>query len=120
MFAPRSDARAFRAVSSALRTSVYSIPMALGIAGAASGTASAASATFTANQAAQGGAVFAANCATCHAANLAGGAGPALVGKAFHASLDANYKDGFELYDFIAKQMPLNAPGSLSQANFSL
>ncbi len=118
MFAPRSDARAFRAVSSALRTSVYSIWMALGIAGAASGTASAASATFTANQAAQGGAVFAANCATCHAANLAGGAGPALVGKAFHASLDTNYKDGFQLYDFIAKQMPLNAPGSLSQANY--
>src|ERR1700722_9462141 len=62
--------------------------------------------------------MFGASCASCHAQNLTGGAGPALVGAPFHASINANYKTAAQLYGFISKQMPLNAPGSLSKANY--
>ncbi len=102
----RSRARGTIAFAFALGTSAFAIP-----AGAATGGYSPA-------QAAAGATVFAANCATCHAANLTGGSGPALVGASFHASLQSNYKTAAQLYDFIHKQMPLNAPGSLSASNY--
>jgi alcohol dehydrogenase (cytochrome c) len=80
--------------------------------------ADAATGGYSAAQAAQGASVYAASCASCHSQNLTGGAGPALVGAAFHSSLNANYKTAGELYTFISKQMPQNAPGSLSRANY--
>jgi PQQ-dependent dehydrogenase (methanol/ethanol family) len=80
--------------------------------------ANAAPGGYTAAQAAQGASMFAASCATCHAQNLTGGAGPALVGSSFHTSINANYKTAGQLYTFIRKQMPLTAPGSLSTANY--
>src|ERR1700722_8122085 len=80
--------------------------------------ADAAPGGYTAAQAAQGASMFGASCASCHAQNLTGGAGPALVGAPFHASINANYKTAAQLYGFISKQMPLNAPGSLSKANY--
>jgi alcohol dehydrogenase (cytochrome c) len=80
--------------------------------------ADAAPGGYTAAQAAQGASMFAASCASCHAQNLTGGAGPALVGSSFHASINANYRTAGQLYGFISKQMPLNAPGSLSRANY--
>ena len=73
----------------------------------------AAAGGYTPAQAARGASIFAANCASCHAQNLTGGAGPALAGPAFHTSIQANYKTAARLNDFISKQMPLNAPGSL-------
>ncbi|MBD5633116.1 MAG: c-type cytochrome, partial [Candidatus Eremiobacteraeota bacterium] len=100
-----------------LRTIVAASSLALGIA-ASTAAASAATGGYSAAQAAQGASVYAANCATCHAQSLAGGSGPALVGAAFHKSIDANYKTAAALYDFISKQMPLSAPGSLSSANY--
>jgi alcohol dehydrogenase (cytochrome c) len=78
----------------------------------------AAAGGYTPAQAARGASIFAANCASCHAQNLTGGAGPALAGPAFHTSIQANYKTAARLNDFISKQMPLNAPGSLSQQNY--
>jgi mono/diheme cytochrome c family protein len=102
----RTRARGAFAFAFALGTSAIAIP------------AAAATGGYSPTQAAAGATVFAANCATCHAANLSGGSGPALTGAAFHASLQSNYKTAAQLYDFIHKQMPLNAPGSLSAANY--
>jgi PQQ-dependent dehydrogenase (methanol/ethanol family) len=71
---------------------------------------------FSAAQATRGETVYAASCATCHAANLSGQAGPALAGKSFQSYLRGS-KTAYGLYDFIAKQMPADKPGSLSQAD---
>jgi len=69
---------------------------------------------YTRAQAASGAAVYTATCQQCHGVNLQGQAGPALVGAAFR-----NYvgKAGTaaSLEDFIAKQMPADKPGSLTQ-----
>jgi alcohol dehydrogenase (cytochrome c) len=73
---------------------------------------------YTSAQAAAGSAIYAANCASCHAQNLSGGAGPALVGPSFEKALAANYPTAARLHAFISKQMPLNAPGSLSAAEY--
>jgi alcohol dehydrogenase (cytochrome c) len=69
---------------------------------------------FTSAQATSGASLYAAKCSQCHAASLQGGAGPALIGAAFQTSLNANYTDAGKLEDFIHKQMPANAPGSLT------
>ncbi len=73
---------------------------------------------YSAAQANAGATVYAANCATCHAQKLTGGSGPALVGASFHRSIDANYKTAGQFYDFVSKQMPLSAPGSLSSQSY--
>ncbi|GAC1311770.1 MAG: hypothetical protein NVSMB21_21650 [Vulcanimicrobiaceae bacterium] len=80
--------------------------------------AHAQSGSYTPAHAATGASVYAANCASCHAQNLSGGAGPALTGATFHKAIAANYRTAAQLHDFIAKQMPLNAPGSLSKENY--
>jgi PQQ-dependent dehydrogenase (methanol/ethanol family) len=90
----------------------------LGAAAVATRAADAATGGYTAAQAALGGSIYAANCASCHAQNLAGNSAPALTGTAFHKSLDGNYPTAAALYTFIRKQMPLNAPGSLSAQNY--
>lgn len=69
---------------------------------------------YTPAQATSGAGVYAAKCSQCHAASLQGGAGPAMIGAAFQASMNANYTDAGKLEDFIQKQMPANAPGTLS------
>ncbi|MBD5655657.1 MAG: PQQ-binding-like beta-propeller repeat protein [Candidatus Eremiobacteraeota bacterium] len=100
------------------RGGAVTLPTALLLVAFATMPAAAASGGYTAAQAAQGASVFAANCASCHAQNLSGNSGPALVGAPFHKSLETNYKTAAQLDDFISKQMPLNAPGSLSAANY--
>ena len=102
----------FRARSVAL-----TIGMSAGLSALAA-PASAATGGYTAAQASSGATVYAANCSTCHAQNLGGGSGPALVGASFHSSIAANYKTAAQLYDFISKQMPLSAPGSLSSSSY--
>ncbi len=69
------------------------------------------------SQAAQGGAVYAAQCSTCHGANLEGGAGPPLSGPTFKVFLNGT-GTASHLFDFISEQMPLNAPASLSQPDY--
>ena len=69
---------------------------------------------YTAAQATAGATVYATRCSQCHAASLQGGAGPALIGAAFQTSMNANYTDAGRLEDFIRKQMPADAPGTLS------
>jgi mono/diheme cytochrome c family protein len=97
---------------------MVALPFVLVLAVATATSAAAPSGGYTAGQAAQGASVFAANCSACHARNLTGATGPSLVGTAFKKSIDANYKTAGQLEDFISKQMPLNAPASLSEQNY--
>src|SRR5439155_17227030 len=73
---------------------------------------------FTQSQADAGHAVYSANCAGCHRANLAGGGdAPALGGAGFMSSFgNRSTKD---LYNFIAKSMPVGRPGSLSEQQYT-
>lgn len=85
---------------------------------AATGSGAAVSAGYyTDTQASSGATVYSASCAQCHGVKLQGQSGPPLVGASFQRSLE-NYQTGSRLYDFISKQMPANAPGSLSSANY--
>jgi alcohol dehydrogenase (cytochrome c) len=72
--------------------------------------------SYTSAQAAQGGSVYAESCASCHGAHLQGDAAPPLIGQ----TLKAAYGTGTaaQLYDFISRQMPQNAPGSLSEPQY--
>jgi len=66
---------------------------------------------YTAEQAAEGAQVYARRCAMCHGARLEGTVEtPELIGK-----FVANWADRplANLYDYLARAMPQNAPGSL-------
>lgn len=69
---------------------------------------------YSADQAAQGAALFKQKCAVCHGANLQGGAGPELAGSQFF--LRYRGKPLSALWSTIHNDMPLNAPGTLSPA----
>jgi PQQ-dependent dehydrogenase (methanol/ethanol family) len=58
-----------------------------------------------------GQAIYQSQCAGCHGDALAGGAGPALIGPAFAGRWHGKTAS---LTAFIAGQMPMNKPGSLS------
>jgi PQQ-dependent dehydrogenase (methanol/ethanol family) len=79
----------------------------------------AAGSGFTAAQATSGAAIYAAQCSQCHGVQLQGGAGPALSGAGFHASIQASYTTAGKLYEFTSKQMPANAPGSLTPQQYA-
>ena len=74
--------------------------------------------SFSAAQAQTGQGVYSANCQSCHGANLQGGAGPALAGPGFLSKWANGKHQLADLYGVISKQMPLNAPGSLSQKQY--
>jgi S-disulfanyl-L-cysteine oxidoreductase SoxD len=69
---------------------------------------------YTAAQAKDGAAIFAAKCSVCHGVKLEGKVGPELAGSTFLATHDGQSAD--DLRDFIATAMPLTAPGSLKPA----
>ena len=71
---------------------------------------------YTNAQAARGAAVYTQYCAVCHGANLQGEAGTPLMGRTFLQAYGAG--TAAQLYDFLSRQMPLNAPGSLSQQQY--
>ena len=103
-------------------TSSSSSPASSASAASSQSSASAASATgaagyYSAAQASDGATVYSASCATCHGATLQGQSGPSLAGARFAKSLVA-YGTAQQMYDFISKQMPANAPGSLSTAQY--
>ncbi len=73
---------------------------------------------FTAGQAAQGRSDYAANCASCHLPNLAGGGeAPSLAAGNFMKSWGG--KSTKELYDYIHSAMPLGRGGSLSDTAYA-
>lgn len=69
---------------------------------------------YTPAQARAGATVYAQHCEQCHGASLQGGAGPRLIG----ANFSKGYPTSAALHDFIKTQMPANAPGSLSGAQY--
>jgi alcohol dehydrogenase (cytochrome c) len=68
---------------------------------------------FTARQAEDGGTVYQAQCAACHGAALAGGAGPNLSGANFLRRWGSGARSVGDLYDLIARSMPKQSPASL-------
>lgn len=73
---------------------------------------------YTNDQAQAGAADFAAHCASCHGANLAGtGEAPALSGAEFVS--DFNGETVGDLFDRIRTTMPQDQPGSLSRAQYA-
>jgi mono/diheme cytochrome c family protein len=72
---------------------------------------------FTGAQADSGAKQFAASCAQCHGASLQGGAGPALEGSTFLATWQGRTLGA--LYSFVHADMPLTAPGSLTDAQYA-
>jgi alcohol dehydrogenase (cytochrome c) len=71
---------------------------------------------YTTAQAARGATVYTQYCAQCHGANLQGDAGPSLSGQALQQAYGG--ATAAQLYDFTSRQMPQNAPGTLSQAQY--
>ena len=83
----------------------------------ASSLAQPAAAPFTAAQVEAGRTAYAANCASCHQANLAGsGEQPALAGPGFMAAWGRRTTK--EFYDDIRAQMPYGKGGSLDAATY--
>jgi len=74
------------------------------------------SASFSAAQVSRGASVYTQYCAQCHGATLQGDSGPALTGTTFHQTYGGG--TAAQLYDFISRQMPQNAPGTLSQTQY--
>jgi alcohol dehydrogenase (cytochrome c) len=74
-------------------------------------------APFTAEQAAAGHSDYDTNCTPCHGATLAGGAGPALAGKAFMGSW--GQKSTKDLYQYISTAMPAGNPGALAGSTYT-
>ena len=73
---------------------------------------------YTDAQADAGQTVFASQCAICHGDKLEGKVGPALAGEQFlSVSQYQELTAGF-LYKTISRQMPKNAPGSLSKTQY--
>lgn len=71
---------------------------------------------YTSEQASRGAAVYTQYCAVCHGANLQGEAGTPLMGRTFLQAYGAG--TAAQLYDFLSRQMPLDAPGSLSRQQY--
>ena len=74
--------------------------------------------SFTEAQVVQGRAAYGKACGACHGANLEGGAGVALAGASFSRTWGDGHHGLHDFYDVIAKQMPKNAPGSLSDDEY--
>jgi mono/diheme cytochrome c family protein len=72
---------------------------------------------YTEDQADAGAHLFQANCAACHGAKLGGGMGPPLAGEAFLTKWGAHTLA--DLSAFEHKQMPLTAPGSLTDQDYT-
>jgi mono/diheme cytochrome c family protein len=73
---------------------------------------------YTKQQAARGQAIYAEECAKCHAENLAGGDGsPELAGAEFLSRW--NGKSVGDLFEFMRKTMPTDDPGHLSTRQYS-
>jgi PQQ-dependent dehydrogenase (methanol/ethanol family) len=108
--------------SPAVRTHVWRAATALGalallVTGAVTSAQSAGG--YTTAQATAGASVYASRCASCHGTSLQGGAGPALTGSVFKNSINATYKTGADLLTFISKQMPADAPGTLTAQQYA-
>jgi mono/diheme cytochrome c family protein len=78
--------------------------------------AAAQSASYTAAQAEAGAQAYQASCTMCHQPDLSGGEGPPLTGAAFADSWSG--QSVASLLGFLKENMPLTAPGSLSEETY--
>jgi mono/diheme cytochrome c family protein len=74
---------------------------------------------FTEEQAEAGAGVYSAHCAQCHGPALKGTVAPPLVGKAFRANWYVGDRTLGDLFDQIARYMPMTAPGSLTKEQYA-
>jgi alcohol dehydrogenase (cytochrome c) len=86
------------------------------VASGLAGPALAQDVPFTATQAAQGKAVYAHYCASCHGAGLAGGNAPTLIGPVFAGHWARPKRSVSDLLLYVQANMPLNAAGTLSSS----
>ena len=86
---------------------------------APAGSAAAPPALYSKAQAAAGAKLYAANCAQCHGENLEGGVGPALRGPNLVRLAQKTKLTVGDFFQFMALQMPLNAPASLSKDKYA-
>jgi mono/diheme cytochrome c family protein len=82
-------------------------------------SAAAAPALYSAAQAAAGGKTYTASCAQCHGENLEGGVGPALRGPNLVQLAKKTHLTVGDFFQFMALQMPLNAPASLPKNGYA-
>lgn len=82
------------------------------------GRLDAATGDYTQAQAAAGHQVFSRHCAKCHGSKLQGQSGPTLAGSKFESNLEYSKMSAQQVFDFIRKQMPYNAPGSLRKQQY--
>jgi mono/diheme cytochrome c family protein len=73
---------------------------------------------YTDAQADAGQTVFASQCAICHGDKLQGKVGPALAGQQFLSVSQFQELTAQFLYKVMSKQMPANAPGTLSKTQY--
>jgi mono/diheme cytochrome c family protein len=78
-----------------------------------------APALYTTVQAQAGAAIYGAQCAACHGAQLEGAVGPALTGMAFHKMAAAQHLTPKTLLEVISQTMPMTAPGTLKPENYA-
>jgi polar amino acid transport system substrate-binding protein len=76
-------------------------------------------ALYTKAQAAAGAKLYASTCAQCHGANLEGGVGPALRGPNLQRLAQKTKLTVGDFFQFLALQMPLNAPASLPKDQYA-
>jgi alcohol dehydrogenase (cytochrome c) len=86
------------------------------LAASAAGAQAKSGGSYTSAQVSSGAAVYAQDCAQCHAASLRGDSGPPLTGQTFQLAYGTG--TAAQLYDFISRQMPQDKPGSLSQQQY--
>ena len=89
-------------------SAAFAVTVALALLSAGTRASSRVDGSYTAEQAAAGTGLYAANCSRCHGMDLRNGSAPALRGPAMAGRWRINM-----LYTFVSKQMPADARGSL-------
>lgn len=87
-------------------------------AGGLPASAERATVSYTPAQASAGAKHYEANCASCHGANLEGGAGPALSGANLRTFAKRTHLNVGDMFASLAQQMPLNDPASLKRSQY--
>ena len=94
----------------------WGLACALLLAGAATRAVAGPPAVYSAQQAKDGLLVYTQSCAACHAADLSGAVGPALVGQDFSSPYNKNTVGS--IFKFLSTQMPDGNGGSLTHAQY--